>query len=138
MTATLDQANDDILAVLKTAWDAVGHPMQWPNVAFEKPSAPSPWARATVHFAPGPQSLTGGLGTTRYERRGLLTVQIFTAPGEGTSSASMLAETLMTAYEGASTPNGVWFRNARADHVGPSEGWWQTNFRVDFVFEEVR
>jgi hypothetical protein len=68
----------------------------------------------------------------------LLAVQIFTPSGEGLSEAYNLGKILMDAFEGYATPSQVWFRNARTNEVGPSDSWYQTNFLVDFTYDEMK
>ena len=140
MTATYNQAVDDILDVFKTAWDTTTWKALYPNVGGSLPDDETdPWARVTLQHTDGGQaSLTGGLGTTRWGRTGILTVQIFVPTGEGLSEARSLAKIVTDGFEGTSTTNGVWFRNARINEVGPDGDWFQTNVLIDFIYDEVK
>jgi len=139
MTATYAQAVDDILGVFKAAWDPTSHTALYTNVKGEVPSGEDPWARVNLQHTGGNQaSLTGGLGTTRWARMGFLAVQIFVPIGEGLSEAHALAKIISDAFEGASTANGVWFRNVRVNEVGPDGDWYQVNVVVDFEYDEVK
>ena len=139
MTATFAQATDDILGIFKDAWDPTTYEAIYTNIAGEVPTGTDPWARATLqHVGGGQASLTGGLGTTRWNRTGFLTVQVFVPIGEGLSGAHNLAKIIADAFEGASTPNGVWFRNVRVNEVGPDGDWYQVNVVVDFEYDEVK
>jgi hypothetical protein len=139
MTATFDQANNDILAFFKTAWDTTGLLAVYENVKGAKPTAQAAWARLTVRHGPSAQaSLSGATGTSRYERSGILTAQIFIPNGEGLALGYSLAKTVIDAFEGKATPRQVWFRNATVNEVGPSEEWFQMNVTIGFTYDEVK
>lgn len=140
MTASYGTAVDDILTVFKTAWDTTGYVALYENIGGTLPSGNSdPWARLTVrHNAGNLVSLTGGLSTQRYVREGTLFVQIFVPSGESLSEAYSLAELVSTAYEGETTPNGVWFKNVRVNEVGPDGHWFQVNLLIDFTYDEIK
>lgn len=140
MTATFNQANNEILTFFKDAWDPTGHLALYENVKGEKPSAQEPWARLTVRHGPSRQaSLSGALGTSRYERSGILTVQIFIPNGEGGLSLGYsLGKVIADAFEGKATPNQVWFRNVTINEIGPSDEWFQLNATAEFTYDEVK
>ena len=140
MSATFAQARDDILAVLKAAWDPTGHPMAWPSVAFTGPPLPpSPWARASIAHNAGRQAtLAGADGTRRWRRQGILTVQIFTGVGSGLAVSDSLSKIVVDAFEGATTPRQIWFRNVRLIEIGPDGDWHQVNVLVEFEYDEVK
>lgn len=140
MTATYEQAIDDIFTMFKTAWDTTGYIVIYENTTpSEKPSIGTPYAKVFIRHTGGFQAtLTGGIGTARYARLGVMTVQIFTPLGEGLSEGASLAKVLADAYEGAASPRAVWFRNVRLMEVGPTAEWFQHNFLVDFEYDEVK
>lgn len=139
MSATFEQARDEMLAVFKAAWDTTGHYAAYPDRPEEKPKGADPWARVTVRHAVGEQgSLANHEGRRRWERRGTLFVQIFTPSGEGLSRSDTLAKIVVDALEGKSTPRGVWFRNTRINEVGPDGDWYQVNVLADFIYDEVK
>ena len=142
MTATFEQAYDEVLTTFKTAWDVPGHPVDYPNVTPTLTVPPagdsSPWARVTITgLPPSARSLTG-LSTARYTRNGLLIVQIFVPLGEGLAEAYNLSKIVADAFEGVHTPRQVWFRNVRVQEIGPDGEWFQTNVLVDFTYDEVK
>lgn len=140
MSATYEQAVDDILTFFKDAWDATGYTAIYPNIGGDAPTTVAPWARVTLqHILPqGQASLSGALGTQRYERNGILTVQIFTPLGEGLAELYQLSKIVTDAFDGKATPLHVWFRNARVSEVGPSGHWYQVNVLVDFTYDEIK
>ncbi len=139
MTATFEQAYNEILDVFKTAWDTTGHPALYPNVVGEKPAVGTPYARITIRHVPaGPASLTGGLGTQRFPREGLLVVRVYIPAGEGLSEGLVLAKVVADAYEGAATPSHVVFRNIRVAEAGANDEWSQINLLAEFTYSEVK
>ena len=107
MTATFTQANESILGLFHAVWDDW---VEYENVAgvtrkrdgiqqLGKPPSNDPWARVILrHFAGGQASLGGA--RSRYERIGLLTIQIFVPIGKGLSEGYELARIVAGAYEG--------------------------------------
>lgn len=139
MTATFAVANDEILTLFKTAWDAIGHDAIYENVAGDPPTTAAPWARVTVrHFPGGQASLSDDAGAKRWTRNGLITVQIFVPTGEGKAEAYALAKVVADAYEGKRTPSNVWFRNVRPNEIGPDGAWFQLNVLAEFTYDEVK
>lgn len=139
MSATYAEAVDSILGLFKTAWDVPGHVALYENIAGDVPSGVAPWARVSLrHLAGNNSSLSGALGVQRYDRAGLLTVQIFVPVGEGLSEAHTLAKIVTDAYEGVATTNGVWFRNSRVNEIGPDGDWFQINVIIDFIYDEIK
>ena len=116
MSATFTEAVDAILTIFKTAWDAnATNPtlVDYQNVTPADgvklpPDDQLSWARVTVQHQDGSQgSLSGALGTQRYDRDGLITIQVFGPAGEGLSEVHNLAKIAADAYEGATTSSGI-------------------------------
>lgn len=141
MTATFQQAQDDMFALINTAWLTTGYPIIWPNVAADETDrgTASPWARVTVIHADGSQaSLASALGTRRWNRTGNIIVQVFIPVGQGLSEGYTACKILMDALEGASTAHGVWFRRCRVREIGPDGAWYQFNVSAEFTYDEVK
>lgn len=139
MTATFQVAKDEILGVFKTAWDTTGHIALYENVAGAVPPTVAPWARVSLRHLSGRQaSLAGGSGKRRYDRDGLITVQIFVPSGEGLLEAYNLAKIVADAFEGAATASQVWFRDVRINEVGPDGSWFQVNVVAGFTYDEIK
>lgn len=143
MTASFETAVDEILTVFKTVWDTTGHFVDYPGVKYGGTNAKVPpddstaWARVTIQHTPGgPPSLSGANGQVLYNRQGLLTVQIFTAVGNGFGEGYQLAKTVADSFEGQDTPSAVWFRNLRMNEIGRTGDWLQVNVLVDFTYDE--
>lgn len=146
MSLTVLAARNEILTRFKTVWDAgatSGIPVFYDDVPGDVPQGadgsgnPSTWLRIQVRHGEGRQ-IGFGDGKRRLHRLGVVTAQLFTASGTGLSTADPLVTILLNAFEGASTPGGVWFRNARVNEVGQDGGWYQTNVLVEFNYDEVK
>jgi hypothetical protein len=144
---TMTQARDDVFTMFLTAWNA--------NAAFDGyvpevryagtakgpvPPAEKAWCRVTLQHTTGGQVSFGAPGGRRFERRGLMMVQLFvpTVHGRGLSDIEQLATVARNAWEGLSSPNGVWFRNIRVEDVGEDGPWWNTNVMGNFIYDEIR
>jgi len=139
MSATFDAANDEILAFFATAWTPTGLLALYENVAGAKPTAQVSWAKVSLRHGGGRQSsLSGGLGTSRFDRTGIVTVQIFIPNGQGLSEGYELGKVVIDAFEGKATASHIWFRNAKITEVGPSDEWFQLNVTIEFSYDEIK
>ncbi len=135
---TADEARDEMLAVLKAAWDTTSVPanVSYPDKPFTPP-ADAAWARATIRTATGRQSSLGGaMGAKRYTQTGTLWVQVFAPAGDGMVTAYALAQTVVNAYRTARGT--VWYRNPRWQEVGASGAFEQVNCLIDFTYDDTR
>jgi len=142
MTATITQARDDMLGVLKVAWEASADsqnlPMLYPDVAGDPPTEGA-WGRATVlHTGSNQASLANHAGVRRFRRTGVVVVQLFTPPGGGQVLSDDLVTVVKNAFEGITTTNGVVFLNVTPRDIGQSGGFYQANVQADFEYDEVR
>ena len=138
MNLTFAQANDDILALLKAAWDPTGHEMFYDDIREQRETDQTPWAQVVVRHAAGQQDTLGGVGNRSFLRLGVVIVTINTPSGSGLSTAYALAKVVADAYEGVSSPNGVWFRNVRINELGRDGAFYRTNVLIDFEYSEMK
>ncbi len=139
MAATFKEATDEILALFKAAWDPTQLPAVYENVGDDIPTTRTAWARPVLRFGLGGQaSLSNGTGQTRFERNGILTVQIFIPNGDGLDLGWSLGKIVADAYEGVATASHVWFREGQLLPIGPDGKWFQFNFMTLFTFDEVK
>jgi hypothetical protein len=140
MSLTFTGARDEVLTLFKTAWDA-GAPTvplrYWDKKSAIPGTSNDAWADIQMQWTGGEQR-GFGLGTRRYNREGIVTVKIFTPFGDGLIQADSLTKIAADAFEGVDTPNGVWFRRVRVNHVGQRGEWYQTNVLADFFYDEVK
>ena len=141
MSLTYSEAQDEILALFKTAWDAGGGGVTviWADNDVEPPED-DPWVHIRLEHVPGMQgSLTGGLGTTRWSRLGLVSVDIRTLSGRGLLQNTQLGMVAADAFEGKTTPGGVWFRNVRYSEAPGRDGKWQQgNVVAEFTYDQIK
>lgn len=143
MSLTRKEAVDEICAVFKTAWDTTGHGsrVKYDNVGNTSvpPSGQDPWARVAIRHATSAQaSLSGTVGSRRFRRTGVLTVQVFEPAGQGLSGTTDLPKIVQDAFEGVSTPGGVWFRDVAINEIGPDKSYFQTNVVAFFEYDEIK
>lgn len=136
---TYREAKDEILAIFKAAWDPTGWPVHYQDVRKQRSSDENPWAVVTLNHSAGFQdTLSGVIGSRTFTRLGFLTTQIFVPVGKGLQEAYDLAKIVSDAFEGASTPGGVWFRDVRLNEVGRDGEFFQLNVVADFRYDEIK
>lgn len=143
MSLTRKEAIDEILALFKTAWDTTGYGsrVKYDNVSKEAalPTGLEPWCRVNLrHTASRQASLAGAVGTRRFQRNGVLTVQVFEPIGKGLSGSTDLPKIVQDAYEGVETTSGVWFRDVTLKEIGPDGDFFQTNVIALFEYDEIK
>lgn len=106
----------------------------------KRPRADEPWARVSVQHNINPQRAFGEPGNRRFERLGIIMVQVFSPMSleQSVTLAEGLGIIARDAFEGKDTPGGVWFRNTRMQEVGPSDPWWQLNVSAEFTYDELK
>lgn len=145
MTATYDQAKDEMFALVKAAADIVA-PSIYVEWQGKESSTPPPqegeWLAVTCKHTPGASgqaSLSCEHGKRRWRRQGMLYVQCF-APSKagGLKRAMALACAFRDAIQASKgTPSGVWFRDPTAYEVGPDRNWFNANTSARFQYDEV-
>lgn len=144
--ATLTEGRDLILAHFKTAWDAQPPPI--PLVLYDDRELDLPpddhYARVTVQHNAFRQRTLGGKpllggGGRRFERAGIITIQLFTLNDDGLTTSDALVDLLLDAFEGEDTSSdAVEFINVRANEVGHDGAWHQTNVLAEFRYDRVK
>lgn len=135
---TLLEARDAMFDIFFTGvWQATGYIVKWPDMAEVKPPLDEPWARVTVqHNLGGQASLSGDAGSKRWERAGVLTIQLFAPVGTGLKEAYNRAQAVVNTYEGSSSGS-LWFRNVRVVDAEGDGAFTQTNVVIDFEYDDV-
>lgn len=141
-----ETALDDILGFVSSHWNLqtaalLGSAVK---IVYEEAGDPSPrdqtepWGRLTVTLANARQATFGAIGNRRFERMGLVTMQLFVPKARGVTVNARLAKIATDSMEGKSSPLGVWFRNVRATELGPEGPWYRTNVVADFVYDDIK
>ena len=142
--STRKAAISEILGLFRTAWLAAGqsdNQVKYDNVGKTTvpPTGNTPWARVGLRHTRSEQAtLAGTDGRRRFDRNGILTIQIFVPPGKGLAEASDLPKILQDAYEGVETTNGAWFRDVVVNEVGTDGDFYQTNVVALFEYDEIK
>jgi hypothetical protein len=135
---TPSEAQDEILAIFKTAWDDTGYTAIYGDLPGTVPDAQEPWARVTfIHTIGGQSSLASADRKRIYTNQGTLTIQVFAPIGDGNSKGMDLAHTVLVAYCKAHGGQ-AWFRNQQIRDAKPSGAFTQTNVLIDFSYDELR
>lgn len=135
---THNEARDAMLGVFLAVWTPLGFAATYTDVPAVPPGTQKVWARVTVRHAPtgGLRSLTGGLGTAMYERKGTLWIAVFAPPGDGSVAGYDAAQAVENAYQSARLS--VWFRNVRMEEMGNDKGYERFDVKCDFEYTDVR
>jgi hypothetical protein len=143
MSLTYEAAQDEIMTRFKTKWDA-GSPsagvfVVWPDQDAAPPEGAS-YAVFEIEHTLGRQgSLSDPVGVIRWERRGLVRVCIYTMAGRGLLLNTRLGMVAVDAFEGKTTPGGVWFRNVRYSEAPGRDGKWQQgNVVAEFTYDQFK
>lgn len=97
----------------------------------------TPWVRFNVIHGDGFQASMGSPSANRFERNGIITVQIFTPQGDNGVSAINLADKILKIYEGVEN-NGILYYDATVKEVGnDGRGWYQVNVLTSFRYETI-
>lgn len=144
--ATIEAARDEILLHFTDAWDAGTPPI--PRLLYDDKHRDmpddAPYARITIKHNISPQVTIGatvakGGDGVRFRRFGIVTVQVFTVSGDGLTSADVLVDLALDAFEGEKTGlDRIEFRNARINEIGQDGPWFQTNVIAEFVYDRVK
>lgn len=138
--ATIVDAVQEILDPMIQVWTPTGYPVSYPDTSTNVPpeGAPTPWAKVELtHVDGGQATLACVEGVRRWERVGLLLIQIFAPMGQGNTVTYALAQSVATAYAKAKPPGGAFFRNHRLRDAGISGAYSQVNFILDFYYEQL-
>ena len=149
MTTTYSGATDEICGQFWQAWNAaevsslVGYvpDVRWPYVEEpETPDSSKYWARVSIQTVFEEQTALAGNDTKRrYTASGLVFVQLF-CPKSVSDSGEVgrkLAEISRNAFRCKSSPNNVWFRNARINELSPENLFHRFNVVAEFEYDEV-
>lgn len=146
---THEQARQEMMDMLREEWASragavvggAAPEVLWQGM--EKNTPPSlevAYARATVRHFTGGQGSLGTPGNRRFNRTGAIFVQCFAPLGirNPLTIAAGLGRIALDAFEGRSSPGGIWFRSCRLNEIGPTDGWYQVNAIAEFTYDEVK
>lgn len=109
------------------------------ETGFDPPNAQ--WVKVSVKQQPGGQGSMGPPGDRRFDRVGIVFMQLREPPGGGVGALSDLAEQAKVIYEGCRFgPHDIRFAAAQiGDESEVDEGrWWGCLVQARFDYEEIR
>jgi hypothetical protein len=135
---TPKEARNAILVHYLAVYDGV-IPVALDNQPFNPPETGSgvKWVRVNVQFLDGRQASLGRTNNRRFDKRGILFIQVFTPAGYATDDNDDLAEASLDLFEGVGL-GGLWFDRGRVETVGPDGEWYQQNVVINFNFSAIK
>lgn len=152
MTATREEAFDQINALFLEAWDAnagavAGYipEVRWHgNEKDTKPDASRFWVRHSIMGVGDEQIVmspcVGKPGQRLYEATGLIFIQIFCPKSIKNSLilGGRLATIAQNAYRGKTTEGAVWFRNVRVNDIPNEREYYRLNVVAEYEYDELQ
>lgn len=141
MSLTFSQANDELLATVKAAYDSISGDKEiyWESVAGDRATDNRRFFQVFVRHRTGQNAgFPSASGSSKYRRDGDVTIQCFHTVGYGLSDSYVDAKVFADAFEGKSTSGGIWFRNVRINEVGRDGQFNQLNLIAEFVYDEIK
>ncbi len=138
------EARDEVNDAMKAAVDAYNLANSgdievfYEDVDKAEKDAKGAHIRLFVKLTLGDVQTLARVGNRLFTRAGIVIAQVMTPFGDGFTLDDALATVARNAFEGVSTPNGVWFRKVSVKNVGKTGGYYQTNVTANFEFNERR
>lgn len=143
MSLTRAQARDVINGLVKSAVDTYNAAFNPDVQVVYEDVEPLPndgvtsQLRVYIRHGEGEQATLGSVGNRRFDRQGVVIVQVYTPTGDGFTLDDTLATLARNCFEGV-TSGGVWFRRVKAQEVGKTGKYFQTNVTASFEYSERR
>ncbi len=141
---TMIEAVDDMHERFYAVWQPLGHPAKYQDVASDPAmdaaidSGLVPWARVTVRHNLKDQTTLAGPDGSRFTSRGILFIEVYTPTGDGCVLSRTLCPLIEKAYQGISTPNGVWFTKVQTQEIGNEGMWYHANVSCLFKYDSIK
>jgi hypothetical protein len=145
MITKLSDADAEMAELFRQEWVVkAGYKCEWPNHKESEHEAGDTWARWHLDYLSGNQLSMGGGGRRKFNKYGMIYIDIYTPLGTGLATARNASQIAIFAYEGKRTPSDVWFRNVRIESEGHGHGtgrnksWWTTLVVAEFTYDYLR
>jgi len=148
---TVAEAYTQIIDIFRTAWLADGNssvvPIVYDNVEGSDPpdgedpvtNRVLPWCRISVRDTIEDQECLGPPGQRRFKNEGIVTVEIYTAVGDGYALGDVLARVAKLSFRGNSTSGGVHFFRVTSRKLGRDplkRAWARVDVTADYWHED--
>lgn len=130
---TFAAAKESIVQQFVTDWGA-NSAYTFDNEKFAPP-VDAPWVRLSVRHVASQQTSLGGLGNRKFDREGLVLIQVFGRLDRGTKEVDDLVEKALAIYEGK-TIDLIRFTSTVPREIGPIDGWYQSTLDAQFTWTE--
>lgn len=139
--ADRQSARDSILTLFHATWDAQAPPV--PPVVHDDRKADTPadatsWAEVIIRHFDGRQRTLGQVGNRRFESVGVVVTRVYTKYGDGLATSDLLVQTVIDAFEGKRTTDGVVFRNVRPSEFGQDGTWYRVDVLADMEYDRIK
>jgi hypothetical protein len=145
---TVEEVRTDVIALFRTAWLANGTsapvPIVYDNDANSaKPEGEDadgralPWCRISIRNLSEDQDTLGAPGARRFLNEGLITVEIYTASGDGYTLGGVLARVAKLAFRGNSLASGAWFTQVTSTEKGLDGPWSRIDVTARVKSEDI-
>lgn len=132
------QARDVLYKAVNTIATQAGTRVIWDHLASSVPGEMIPWIRPSIIHTDGRQaSLSCYAGTMRYDRSGLLVIQVFVPAGGQSGAAYETAQYFIDGLQ-AFRHDTVWLRNIKMVDVGIDGAFSHVNVSANFRFDQVQ
>ena len=132
---TPSQAKLAITDLFVTEW-ADRTPYTKDNEEFKPDDIPT-WVRLTIRHTGGNQETLGKKGNRKYERRGIITVSVFTPIETGTYDSDILSKAAQDIFEGENF-GGVVVNDTNIREIGANDKWYQVLMEANFHYNELK
>ena len=117
-------------------WDNTT-PIAYDNVSYDSEGSDASWVRLSITPIKNSQHTIGTKRTRKFERTGIVNIQVFILEGTNTLEAITLADKALNIYEGEQF-EGVVCEVGDVVVIGRSGKWYQTNVAIDYNFIETK
>jgi hypothetical protein len=147
MTASYEQANDEMVARVQDTWDAataliVGDecPLYYPGIVEpDKPPVTLYWARMSRQTVREPQTTLRNGDDKRYTSYGLIFIQLFAPMTDATAAEKLrlLSELVRNGFRAGPTPSEVKFENMRINELNNDGKSLRCNVVTEYNYDEI-
>lgn len=131
------EATDEMSRVVNSVLVAEGVLAKWEDVPANEMDGETTWAKIFIQHSKGNISALGGVNLLRkFQRDGVILVQVFAPVGQGKLQAMEVAQLVSNAYE--DEKGDVLYRNVTVQEIGAEGSFWQALVRIEFEYDDVR
>lgn len=95
------------------------------------------WVRFNIRHNTGFQKTMGAPGANRFERGGLITIQVFSKSGNFAIDPVTYVNTILTLYSGLTNSDITYFDATPREIGNDIRGWYQINVVIAFRYDEI-